>query len=322
MDTMAWPDFFLIGAPKAGTTALHAALARHPDLYLSPVKEPKYFLCGDRPPVDQNGPGDAHSAQEWVWRRDRYLSLFHGAPTGALRGESTPFYLYDLAAQRRIAAAVPAAKVVALLRDPVDRAYSNWLHLWSDGLEPIGDFLAACDAEDRRVAAGYAPFWHYRRLGRYGEQFAHLFELFPRQQVLVLRYRQLVDQPQQTLDAVCAFLGVEPGRASAPGAENTRPFVADTAGNRALSRLIRAGAAAGAYAPPRMWRAASGPLLSLLQRGGTARPRLTVAERRTVLAPLVDDIHHLGQLLGRPFDDWLGDEGAGEFLARRTGLAS
>ncbi|MDQ1521039.1 MAG: hypothetical protein QOI55_2112, partial [Actinomycetota bacterium] len=57
---MALPDFFVIGAPKAGTTALHAALAPHPQVFLSKVKEPKYFLCNDAPPARQDGPGDAH----------------------------------------------------------------------------------------------------------------------------------------------------------------------------------------------------------------------------------------------------------------------
>jgi hypothetical protein len=69
---VALPDFFVIGAPKAGTTALHVALARHPQLHLSSVKEPKFFLCGEQPPPKENGPGDAHSAQEWVRRRDHY----------------------------------------------------------------------------------------------------------------------------------------------------------------------------------------------------------------------------------------------------------
>src|SRR3954468_7363297 len=101
---MALPDFLVIGAPKAGTTALHAALVGHPQLHLSVVKEPKYFLCDDRRPgrSGQRGPGDAHSAQEWVWRRDRYEALFDGAPSGALSGESTPFYLWDRAAHLRI----------------------------------------------------------------------------------------------------------------------------------------------------------------------------------------------------------------------------
>jgi hypothetical protein len=97
---MALPDFLVAGVPKAGTTALHAALSRHPVLYLSPVKEPKFFLS-DGPPPTKGGPGDALTYREHIWRRDRYEALFEAAPAGALRGESTPLYLYDPAAIRR-----------------------------------------------------------------------------------------------------------------------------------------------------------------------------------------------------------------------------
>jgi hypothetical protein len=317
--TLALPNFFLIGAPKAGTTALHAALAGHPGLYLSPVKEPKYFLCDDAPPARLTGPGDAHSAREWVWQRDRYEALFDSAPPGALRGESTPLYLHDRAALERIRRAVPDAKLIAVLRDPVDRAHSNWMHLWSDGLETIGDFVEACDAEAGRVAAGYAPFWRYRGLGRYGEQLERLYEVFDPAQVHVLRYRELVDEPVATLAAIGRFLGVPvEGVTAAPAAENSRPYVPDSASARALGQVIRAGAAVGAWFPPRVWRRVSGPLIALRHRNGTNRPRLTPEERWAVLAPLVDDIRKLERITGQSFADWLGDEGRGEFAGRQA----
>jgi hypothetical protein len=317
---MPLPDFFLIGAPKAGTTALHAALARHPGLFLSRVKEPKYFMCADRPPDrrTQRGPGDAHSAREWVWRRDRYEALFDPAPDGILRGESTPFYLYDRAAQRRIRATVPDAKLIAVLRDPVDRAYSNWMHLWSDGLETEPDFVRAFRAEDDRIKAGWAPFWHYRRLGRYGEQLEHLYEVFPKDQVHILRYRDLVDAPRQTLDAVCAFLGVADGELAPPQAENSRPFVADTQRTRLLAATLRAGAAVGQLAPPRYWRRASRPLLRRLQSGGAHRPRLREDQRRELVEEFADDIAKLERLTGRGYHDWLSDQPKGTFEERRS----
>jgi hypothetical protein len=141
-EPVALPDFLVVGAPKAGSTAVHQALVEHPRLFLSDPKEPKYFLTPDERPrrANHRGPGDAHSAQEWVWQRDRYERLFDNAPERTLRGESTPFYLWDMAAHRRIFDAVPHAKLIAIIRDPVDRAYSNWTHLRSDGLEPEADF--------------------------------------------------------------------------------------------------------------------------------------------------------------------------------------
>ena len=138
-------------------------------------------------------PATSRPWREQVWRREDDEALFEPAPAGQLRAESTPFYLYDAAAQRRIRDQIPDAKMIAMLRDPVERTHSNWAHLWSAGLDPIGDFVRACADEDRRVAAGWAQFWHYTRLGRYGEQLEHLYQVFPKEQVLVLRYRDLVD---------------------------------------------------------------------------------------------------------------------------------
>ena len=217
------PDFFLIGAPKAGTSALHAALAQHPGLFLSRVKEPKYYMCGDSPPPAYKGPGDAHSNREWVWQRERYLSLFDDAPEGVLRGESTPFYLYHRDARRRLAVDNPDAKLIALLRDPVDRAYSNWMHLWMDGLEPEADIVEAARREQDRVDAGWAPFWHYRGLGMYGRQVADLLDHFPREQLLLLRYRELVDRPDRDPRPGQLL----PGRRGGPGRRRCRPTTRD-----------------------------------------------------------------------------------------------
>lgn len=312
---MALPDFFLLGAPKAGTTALHAALAAHPQLYLSPVKEPKFFLCDGRPPrgFGQRGPGDAHSAREWIWRRDQYEALFDAAPAGLLRGESTPFYLYDRAAQQRIQEAVPDAKLLVVLRDPIDRAYSNWMHLWSDGLEPIDDFAAAWAAEDRRVEQGWAPFWHYRRLGLYGEQLRDLIDRFGQDQVHVLRYRDLVETPGQALDAVSTFLGVSTGLISGAERANSHPYVTPSAQARALAKVVRAGAALGAYAPPQVWRQVSRPLLATLQRGHARRPVLDADVRMRLVEAYREDNALLNSLTGRSFADWLGTTSRGQF---------
>lgn len=318
------PHFVIAGAPKAGTTALHAALATHPGLYLSPVKEPKYYLSDGRPPPrgGQRGPGDAHSAQEWIWRREEYLALFDGAPAGTVRGESTPFYLYDRAAQARLARDVPGVRVVVVVRDPVDRAYSNWAHLRADGLEPEADFAAAVEREEQRIADGWAPFWHYRGLGRYGEQLRDLYTHVPRDRVFLLRYRQLVDTPRETLDRVSAFLGVAEGVAHTVAPENVKPFVADTPRYRLLSRVARAGAAAGASVPPQVWRQASRPLIAALHAGRAPRPTLPVQVRRQVLAPLLPDIALLEELTGESFADWKGDTGRGDFRSRSAGAST
>jgi hypothetical protein len=316
------PHFLIAGAPKAGSSALHAALAVHPQLFLSVVKEPKYFLCGDRPPPLYTGPGDPHSRREWVWRRDEYEALFEPAPADARLGESTPFYLADADALRRIRDTIPDVRIVVVLRDPVDRAYSNWMHLWADGLEPESDFLAAVRAEEARVDAGWAPFWRYRGLGRYGEQLETAYGLFSRDQVHVVRYRALVDEPAKTLDAVCEFLRVDVGVVSTIPRDNTKPFVANGPRRRVLSRAMRAGAGAGAFFKPQLWRRASRPLLRAMHIGQSdPRPALSPSQRTEVLEPLLPDIDRLENVTGESFADWRGTQGRGSFAerAKRSG---
>ena len=303
---MALPDFLVIGAPKAGTTALHAALTRHPSLYLSPVKEPKFFLTDGPPPARGGGPGDARTYREHVWRRRDYEALFDGAPPGTLRGESTPFYLYDRLAHRRIRDLVPGARLIVVLRDPVERAHSNWAHLRSAGLEPIGGFVPACAAEDRRVAAGWAHFWHYLRLSRYGEQLDHLYTVFPRDQVHVLRYRLLVDEPARALDSIFEFLGVPAGVITEVPKENVTIHPSRSLRHAAASQAMRAASAAGQYLPHAMASALTAPLERVLQQDRRQRQPLTWEERQAVLPLLENDNRLLEKVTERDFSDWLG----------------
>ncbi|MFC4784420.1 sulfotransferase family protein [Nocardioides sp. MAHUQ-72] len=319
MERRPQPDFLIIGAPKAGTTALHAALAQHPEVFMSSPKEPKFWLCDEAPPPAWRGPGDAHSQQEWVWRRDDYERLFTGAGLAQVRGESTPFYLWSKGAHRRIAEALPDVRLVVVVRDPVDRAYSNWMHLWSDGLEPLDDFTEAFDRQDERVRAGWAPFWRYRELGMYGEQLAHLFRYVDPQRVLLMRYRSLVDEPRAAIDRTCRFLGISQGLVGSIPRDNSRPFVPPGWRPRLIGPVVRAGARMGQFAPPHVWRRASVPLVSQLSSAAdAARPLLDPSSRERLVAAFADDIATLGRLTGEDFGDWLSPTSRGSFVQRTS----
>ena len=301
---MALPDFLVAGVPKAGTTALHTALSWHPDLYMSPIKEPKFFLT-DGPPPAKGGPGDALTYREHVWQRDKYEKLFDHAPDNSKRGESTPLYLYDVDAMRRIHALIPGAKIIVIVRDPVERAHSNWTHLWSAGLEPESDFVRACAEEERRKAQGWASFWHYTGLGMYGRQLQHAYSLFPRENVLVMRYRGLVDDPAKTLDRICGFLGVGPGTRTDIPRENVTAHPKHTLAHQAASLVMRAGDAVGQRLPGDAGTAATHRLEHFLQRGNRTRQPLGWEQRQALLPRFEDDIRLLERLLGEDFGDWL-----------------
>jgi len=322
------PDFLIVGAPKAGTTALHAALSRHPQVFMTQPKEPKHWLCDDAPPPAWRGPGDAHSQQEWLWRRSDYERLFEPAPPDSMRGESTPFYLWSRSAHRRIGEALPDVRLIAVVRDPVDRAYSNWMHLWCDGLEPLDDFVEAFERQDERVARGWAPFWRYRELGEYGAQLAHLQQHVDPERILVMRYRELVEQPTQAVDKACRFLGLPTGHVPEIPRDNARTYVEPGWRPRLLGRAVRAGAWLGQFAPPEVWRRTSPTLVRRLASSRDARrPRLAPEQRERLVSVFKDDIALLSEVTGQEFDDWLSAESRGSFderaaTERTTGLSA
>jgi hypothetical protein len=197
-----------------------------------------------------------------------------------------------------------------ILRDPVERAHSNWTHLWSAGLDPVDDFVLACGEEQRRIEAGWADFWHYTALGRYGEQLEHLYTVFPREQVFVFRYRALVESPALVLDRICAFLGVPAGMLTELPRENVTAHPQYSFRHRAVSKALRASTAVSNVLPGAA--TLTGSLEGILQRDSRPRQPLTWEQRQALLPRFEADIRLLEVMTGEDFSDWLlprGDSG-------------
>lgn len=191
-------DFIIAGVQKGGTTALFDYLGDHPALALSKVKEVHFF---DDETQDWSDPDYG-----------AYHAQFDGAAEGALKGEATPIYVYWPNALERIRAYNPAARLIILLRDPVERAFSHWRMEAGRGVETHS--FGWCVREGRQRLFRAEPWGVHREFsyverGYYGEQMERLFGLFPREQVLVLRSDALDADPNGTLAAISRFLGVD-----------------------------------------------------------------------------------------------------------------
>lgn len=195
------PDFIIAGAPRSGTQWLYAAAERHPGIAMAKplVPEPKFFL---RPDLFERGL--AYYSQTW----------FAGIPHDKIAGEKSTNYLESAQAAERIAASLPDVRLVFMLRNPIDRAFSNYLWSRQNGLESE-DFetaLALEDAREREVpeARRYArPHALFSR-GLYAELLAPYFERFSPSSILVLRYEDVAVSPGRVAAALHRFLGVEP----------------------------------------------------------------------------------------------------------------
>jgi hypothetical protein len=197
------PNFLGLGVQKGGTTSLQKLLEQHPGAFLPPAKEVHYFSL--------------HYARGAAWYRQQFAL----AGAGKCHGEITPYYLFHPEAAGRIKALLPQARLVVLLRDPVDRALSQYFHSRRLGLEPLG-LEEALAAETERLAGAQAQLaaaegrhrshqeHSYLSRSRYGEQLQRFEDRFAAEQLLVLRSEDLFTKPQGVWSRLLTFLDLEP----------------------------------------------------------------------------------------------------------------
>jgi hypothetical protein len=205
---MTMPNFLIIGTAKSGTTSLYNYLKQHPQVYVSPVKEPKFFAYeGEK--LDFRGPGDRLANSSVVTDIEAYRALFAKVSGETAVGEASPLYLYIPKAPERIRHHVPEAKLIAILRNPAERAYSHFSQMVRDGREPLGDFSQALEVEGERISDNWAFGWHYKRMGFYHAQLERYFDMFGPDQLKVYLYEDLKADPVGVLGETFRFLGVD-----------------------------------------------------------------------------------------------------------------
>jgi hypothetical protein len=214
-----WPDFFIAGASKSGTSSLVALLAQHPQIAFGPVKEPGYFL-GQGGGLFLEGPGDRRRHAGLTLERSAYLALYARCKVARV-GDASSNYLYDPLAAEAIHSLLPEARIIFILRDPVQRAVSAYKHLRGDGDEPIGSFAEALEAEGIRKESRFDYLWRYRECGEYARHLRPWLQLFPAPQIHFAIFEDLIAQPDRLAREIAAFLGLEsPSRAFLPVHEN------------------------------------------------------------------------------------------------------
>ncbi len=207
------PNFLIIGAMKCGTTSLYYYLKQHPQIYMSHIKAPDFFAW-EGWDLNFNGP----EGREVVNRRirltsvtdiDEYRELFRGVSNQTAIGEASPCYIYSPEAPGRIRHYVPDAKLIAVLRNPADRAYSAYLQLVRLVREPLDDFAQALRAEDERIRDDWEWIWHYKNMGFYYTQLKRYYETFEPEQIKVYLYEDLQNDPIGVVHDICRYLEVD-----------------------------------------------------------------------------------------------------------------
>lgn len=293
------PDVIVIGAPRSGTTSLYRYLDAHPEVYMSPLKETRFFAYEGRE-VDYRGPADAHAYnRDTVTDAKAYRKLFEGRESGQKTGEATPVYLYrgDRAASR-IRHHRPHVRLVAIFRNPVERAYSDFLNMVRLGWEPLHNFEKALAEEEARIAAHWSPYYHYHAKGFYAEQLRPYLDTFRRDQMQFLLFEDLQEDATAVMEELFSFVKVD------------SDVSVDTQTRHNRSGLPRVRLLHRALTHPLIERVMRGPLRGVrttLRDWNTAydKPRMDPQIRAELRERYRDDVRELEGLIDRDLSHWL-----------------
>jgi hypothetical protein len=292
------PDLFIVGAPKCGTTALFNYLGDHPDIYMSTLKEPQYFA------------EDIFGPQRNVTNLDEYLRCFGAARNQRCLGEGSTCYLASPSAAQKIQAFSPHARIIIMLRDPLEVMHAEHNQRVLNDMEQILDFARALESRDARVW-GSGPFQgqavirpSYREITQFATQTKRYFEVFGRDKVLVIIYEDFKANPAEVYAGALRFLDLPAHpRSDFPVANESRRVR-----STALRRFVR-------YSPSGVRRIARLLLPPNARRAiyerlhkvaivPAPRPRLDPELRRRLQRECAPEIHRLSALLHRDLSAW------------------
>lgn len=290
---MTLPNFLILGAARCGTTSLHYYLAEHPDVCMSSIKEPNYFL------FDATGHAcidDRRIVAKSVPDRARYEKLFASRAAGV--GEASPLYLYNRETPALIHHAIPDARLIAIVREPVERTWSHFVYVNDDlGAETAPAFRAAVE---RELGLGYEPYrtgTHFVRLSAYAEQLQRYRQLFANEQLLVIGYDDLIHRTPETLALICRFLGIDDTFAFDTSVQYN-PSSGEQSWVARLDRIVRP-------AFPYIKRALPASMTGRLARG---RAKLRAASRSDGAPPIPTDLRATLDTHFAPDREWLARE--------------
>ena len=205
MKTKSKPTFIIIGAMKAATTSLYTYLKQHPDVFMTHIKEPMFFNNLNK----ENDFVVKGRKSKKIITFDEYYSLFNDVKKEKAIGEASPSYIYNEQCATLIKEHLPNTKIIAIIRQPVERAYSNYLHAKRADREPITNFEDAFNSEEERINKNWSPLYHYKAQGFYYRQLKRYYNLFPKNQIKVILFKDIITNPERITKEIFDFLGLD-----------------------------------------------------------------------------------------------------------------
>ena len=297
---MSLPNFLIVGAAKAGTTSLYSYLGQHPEIYMSPKKEPRYFAPEYYTTFYRNALGNQHRPKGMLLKE--YESLFDGVTNEVAIGEASTEYLLFEKSAARIKAMIPDAKIIIVLRNPIDRAFSAYCYHLRDGRETLS-FKESLEHEPIRAKKKWQVGWFYKQGGLYYEQVKRYYEQFDPGQIKLILWKDLNKNTPEVCADIFDFLQVDcnfvpdlsrANRSLAPRSKFLNRYLFK---NPTLKRWIRS------PLPKPLYNSMTRPLKKLFY---TEKEAIKPEVRKQLEGVYRDDINKLEDLTSIDLSHWKG----------------
>jgi hypothetical protein len=297
---MTLPNFIVIGPPKTGTTSLNSYLKQHPRIFMCPIKEPGFFML-----EEMHIPSNRSTKGYSITHLADYERLFDRVENQSAIGEASTRYFYSQKAAERIKHYIPSARLITILRDPAERAYSEYLMLRLNRQEKLPGFEQAVDRELKRDAAQATdPAEGYIRGSFYYDHLQTYLARFPAAQLKIILYEDYLANPQKIMAEIFRFLDVE---------ELTRIDTSDIHNKSGIPRSEIIGRIFGSpgllkralkrFVPKQLWKKAR----LQLRNYNLQRPAMSPETRSKLVALYREDILSLQDFLDRDLSAWLNE---------------
>lgn len=296
------PNFLIIGTAKAGTTTLYDWLTQHPQIYMTPVKETNFFALEDRQLNFPSGTIHPGYLKDFKTTWADYQQQFNSVEQEIAIGEACPSYLYYPEAVNKIKQYLPDVKLIAILRNPIERAYSNFVHHLRDELETTTDFAQALKLEQERIDSNWWWGFHYLKAGFYAEQLKRYFQEFPAKKIKIYLFEDLKANPDLLLQDIFEFLEVNKtfvpqkfNQYNVTGVPKNRSFYKFLTTKSIFKEPLKI------IVPPQI----RDRFVTKLKNKTLQKPQLAPEIRQQLIKAYRKDILELQQLINKDLSSWL-----------------
>ncbi|MGC2636777.1 MAG: sulfotransferase [Acidobacteriaceae bacterium] len=291
-ESTIWPNFFVVGGQKCGTTSIYEHLKKHPQVFVPEKKEPGFFATAPHP-----GQPEAIVQLRHCDSLEEYEGLYRGAGGFAARGDLSTCYLWDADAPSRIHEICPEAKIIIMLRDPVSRAHSAYLWNKWRCRDTAATFQEALRQDSMRSKANWCTSFMYIECGMYYSQVRRYFETFGRERVMVLLFDDLSRRPQELFAGIADHVGIGSTQFRSADFSEAHNFYKMPRFHKAF-RFVRT-----RFSKELRQRVLPAPVQEWLRSSkllyGTRKPPLDSESRQYLQAIYEPDVTLLEELLGR-----------------------